>query len=141
MVREGTRRRAVGLVVAVVAVVAIGAALLLTGILKPNLHRDLTPTSVAELGEGGDPLTLVVLFPWPEEGFCSGQFRVTAQETSSTVTISQVHDTDPLFSLHRDCGGIGVRDGLASAEVTLQAPLGDRPVGRAVDGARLDVRG
>ncbi len=57
------------------------------------------------------------------------------------VVISQVRDQDPLFSLVRSCSGIGVRDGLASTEVSLRSPLGNRPVYRAVDGVRLEVRG
>jgi hypothetical protein len=126
--------------VATVLGAAVLAALLLTGILTPNFHRDLTPASVAVLGEGGDPLALAVLFPWAEEGYCSGQFRVTAQETPSRVTISQVRNEDPLFSLERTCAGIGVSGGLASTEVILQSPLANRAVYRAVDGARLAVR-
>ena len=126
--------------VAAVLGVALVAALLLTGILKPNLHRDLTPTSVAQLGGGGDPLAQGLLFPWADEGFCSGPFRVTAQETQSTVTISQVSNTDPLFSLVRSCDGIGVSGGLASTDLILTSPLANRTVYRAVDGARLEVR-
>lgn len=90
-------------------------------------------------GEGGGARSLVVLFPWSEEGYCAKQFRVSVTESPTRVTVGQVHE-GPLFSVERTCEGIGVAGGLASVSATLEQPLRDRPVYRAVDVARLGVR-
>jgi hypothetical protein len=97
----------------------------------------LRPLQVRTLGEGGDPLVVSVMFQWPEEGFCSGQFTVTARESKSTVSLSEVKG----FRMPPDtpCAGLGTLDGLASAVLTLEAPLGDRAVTRAVDGRSVPV--
>jgi hypothetical protein len=136
-----SRRRPLIIVAAVlVTAAALVAVLLAADVLRPNLDRDLTPSAVALPGEGADPLALYVVFPWPEEGFCSGQFQVTAEETATRVTISQVRNRDPLFSWSRSCAGIGTVGGTAAVDVILEQPLGERAVHRAVDGIRLDVR-
>lgn len=47
----------------------------------------LLPTEVHTLGEYGDPLVVYVIFPWGEDGVCSGQFTVSAVESASSVVM------------------------------------------------------
>ena len=100
-------------------------------------ERHVEPQSVALLGQGGDPLVGVVRFPWPGDGFCSGQFHVDAAETATQVRVGTV--VSRVTRWNGACAGIGTLDGMASAELRLSAPLGLREVIRATDGAPLPV--
>jgi len=51
---------------------------------------EVAPQAFARLGEGGDPLVIAILFPWSGDGFCSGQFSVSAIETPEEVRVSDV---------------------------------------------------
>jgi hypothetical protein len=94
------------------------------------------PEAVQSLGQGGDPLVVAVLFPWPGGGYCSGQFTVTATETSRQVQVGEVTSREVRGS---SCAGLGTVDGMAAADLALTAPLADREVVRDSDGARLPV--
>lgn len=98
----------------------------------------LQPQSVALLGEGGDPLTVMVMVTWPQDGFCSGQFTVTATETPTQVRVGSVESREYRGS-SINCAGFGTIDGTAAAELQLREPLGERQVIRASDGAVLHV--
>jgi hypothetical protein len=88
----------------VVAFAAVaGATLLVVGVLAwtgigpfrvvPKEYS-LLPTEVHTLGEHGDPLVVYVIFPWEEDGVCSGQFTVSAIESASSEVVSQVKGSD-----------------------------------------------
>ncbi len=135
-------RRLVALPVA--AVLAVAGALALAGHegigpLAPRLGVVVTqvvPEAVLGPGSAGDPLTVTILFPWPEDGFCSGQFTVSATETDAQVRVSDVTSRE---YRRGSCAGLGTKDGTAGVELTLDRPWGGRAVVRAGDGAPLAV--
>lgn len=133
----GNIKALIGLVVLLGALVA---GTMVSGIWRPWIPRELTPTSVALLGEGGDPNVVMVVFPWAERDFCPGQFKVTAAETPTLVTVSQVSNREPSIRLVGGCAGVGSDGVSASVELRLAGPLGDREVVRAVDGQQLPVK-
>lgn len=96
----------------------------------------IQPRFASPLGESGDPLVVMIGFPWAEDGYCSGQFQVKATETPMEVrvgtVISRTYSRVP-------CAGIGTYAGQAWAELTLRSPLGARTVIRASDGVVLPV--
>ena len=96
--------------------------------------KNLAPDAYAIPGEGVDPLVIAVLFHWPEDGFCSGQFSVSATETAEEVRVSDVTSREYRGG---SCAGLGTVNGTAGAELTLAAPLGTRKVVRASDGTVL----
>ena len=100
-------------------------------------ERRVEPRSVALLGQGGDPLVVMVRFPWPGDGFCSGQFHVEATESATQVRVGTV--VSRVTRWGGTCAGLGTVDGMAAAELRLSTPLGLREVVRARDGARLPV--
>jgi hypothetical protein len=97
---------------------------------------EATPQAAARLGEGGDPLVIAILFPWPGDGYCSGQFSVSATETEEEVRVSDVISREYRGG---SCAGLGTVGGMAGADLTLAAPLGQRKVVRASDGVTLTV--
>jgi hypothetical protein len=42
------------------------------------------------LGEGGDPLVVMIGVTWTKNGYCSGQFKVQATETATEVRVGTV---------------------------------------------------
>jgi hypothetical protein len=94
----------------------------------------LKPQSYSTLGEGGDPLVLVISVTWTKDGYCSGQFTVEATETRTEVRVGSVVSREHSKG---DCAGLGTVDNTASAALHLASPLGDRAVIRDSDGARL----
>lgn len=98
---------------------------------------ELEPQQVRLLGEGGDPLVIAIGVHWPKEGYCSGQFTVRASETATEVRVDNVISREHSKGL---CDGLGTADQTAWADRTLAAPLGDREVVRASDGARLPIK-
>lgn len=101
---------------------------------------ELQPQRVRLLGEHGDPLVILIGVHWTKAGYCSGQFSVKATETATQVRVENVISREDSKGI---CAGIGTADETAWADVILAAPLGDRPVVRTSDGARLpvDIRG
>jgi len=95
---------------------------------------EVAPVGFAELGPSGDPLVINVLIPWPEDGYCSGQFTVSAIQSDQEVRVSQV--TSRVFR-GGGCAGLGTWKGTAVAQLTLESPLGQRKVVRASDGTPL----
>jgi hypothetical protein len=83
--------------------------------------------------QGVDPRIVQVGVPWTQEGWCVGEFRVKASETSSEVKVDSVIDRQ---SAHGFCAGVGAVNNMAWAELQLNAPLGTRPVVRG-DGTTL----
>ena len=98
----------------------------------------VTPAFVAALGPGGDPRVVDVVFPWPEVSYCSGQFTIRAQESSTAVVVSQVRSRMPRGNV--SCPGLATFHGCAAVPLELTRPLGDRSVTRAVDGVSLEQR-
>jgi len=96
---------------------------------------EVTPVAFAEPRPGGDPLVISVLIPWSEDGYCSGQFTVSAIQTDQEVRVSPV--TSRVLRGVAGCAGLGTVKGMATAELTLEYPLGQRRVIRASDGTPL----
>ena len=133
---------------AAVAVVAVGLvvalALVLAGYegrgpLAGRLSVTVThvqPVGIRDPGTSGGPLTLLVVLPWPREGFCAGQFTVSVRESDRQVQVGEVTSVE-----HRNgsCAGLGTLNGRAAVAASLTTPLGDRAVVRASDGAPLPV--
>jgi hypothetical protein len=97
--------------------------------------KRVAPEAFATPGESADPLVIAVLFHWPDDGFCSGQFSVSATETAEEVRVSDV--TSREYRGGGGCAGLGTVSGMAGAELTLAAPLGTRKLVRASDGTVL----
>jgi hypothetical protein len=98
--------------------------------------EQLTPDTVLLPGPGMDPLVVTVGFKWPKPGYCVGEFHVAATETDARVIVSQVQRRVPRGDL--PCAGVG-SSGRAFVPLRLKAPLGVRPMFRAVDGKQLTV--
>ncbi len=96
--------------------------------------KRVAPEAYAIPGEGADPLVIAVLFHWPEDGFCSGQFSVSATETDDEVRVSDVTSREYRGG---SCAGLGTVNGMAGAELALAEPLGTRKLVRASDGTVL----
>ncbi len=92
----------------------------------------------AELGQGGDPLVIMIGVAWAADGYCSGQFTVRAAESAAEIRVSAV--VEQVMPQGSACAGLGSVDGTARAPLRLAAPLGDRPVIRDSDGLRLPDR-
>jgi hypothetical protein len=73
---------------------------------------------------------------WTNAGYCEGQFTVKATETASQVRVDDVISREHSNS---SCAGFGTDDETVWVDLTLAAPLGDRELVRASDGARLPV--
>lgn len=96
----------------------------------------LEPQSVMLLPAGNDPRQVQVSVKWLKDGWCVGQFRAQATETTTQVRLGPVIDHE---YPHGPCAGVGSVGNLAWADLTLKAPLGQRSVVRASDGATLPV--
>lgn len=128
----------------VAVILLVGAGLVAAGYLGRGPLAALAGVRVTHvevegvrgLSTSGDPLVLVVVFPWPHDGFCSGQFTASVQETDREVRVGQVTSVE-----HRGgaCAGLGTQNGWAGASLTLDRPVGTRAVVRASDGALLPV--
>ena len=137
--------RARGPVIGVVVAVVVGGGLALAGAqgigpLGAALGTEVTQVAaqtVALLGESGDPNVIILKFPWPKDGYCSGQFTVPVTETGDQVRVGDV--TSRLRQRGGSCAGLGTDNGMAGVDVLLAAPLGDRTVVRASDGRPLPV--
>lgn len=97
----------------------------------------LEPQRVSVLGQGGDPLVLMVGVTWTEEGYCDGQFEVHATESATEVRIGTVVSREEPGML---CAGLGTAGNTAWTSVYLAAPLGERQAVRESDGFVLPVR-
>jgi hypothetical protein len=134
-----TRPRLIA-VAATALVVGTVAAVVFLGVQQLARSRvtevSLQPQAVRLLGEGGDPLVVMVGVTWREDGYCSGQFHVKATETTTEVRVGTV--VSRLYS-NRACAGLGTVNNMAWAELTLASPLGMRVVVRNSDGVVLPV--
>jgi hypothetical protein len=97
----------------------------------------LQPQAAMLLGEGGDPLVVMIGVPWSKDGYCSGQFTVSGTETATEVRVGTVVSIEHSTG---GCAGLGTADHTAWAPLRLTSPLGDRVIVRDSDGARLPVR-
>jgi len=99
----------------------------------------LRPVSAKTGGAYMDPNVLFVGFPWAEDEFCEGSFEVSAVETPTRVTVSEVTRFVSLALVQsRAC--VGHMGDTGYATVDLAQPLGDREVVRASDGQSLPVQ-
>jgi hypothetical protein len=87
-------------------------------------------------GGPGDTIDFSVLFAWTEGGYCVGQFRVTATETTTQVRVGPVISRRYLYGA---CAGLGTTENVASVELKLTSPVGKRAVVRNSDGVALPV--
>lgn len=94
------------------------------------------PVAVRLLGEGADPLVIMIGVRWTTDGYCGGQFTVQATQTQTEVRVGTVTSREYHYGM---CPGLGTVDGMAWAHLELTSPLGDRPVVRDSDGTRLPV--
>ena len=94
----------------------------------------LQPEAVQGLGQGGDPLVVLVLFRCPDGRYCSGQFTATASETDQQVRVSDV--TSREFR-GVGCAGLRTVNGRATTNLELTKPPADREVVRVSDSTRL----
>jgi hypothetical protein len=141
--RPSSRRSLQGAVLVLVLLVGLGlagAGYTGSGPLARWLgyeRQTLTPIGVQVPGEAGDPLVIGIAVRWTEQGWCIGQFSVTAVETATEVRVGQVRS-----ELRRNgfCSGLGTILDRAWADLRLRQPLGDRRVVRASDGAVLLTR-
>jgi hypothetical protein len=99
-------------------------------------ETQLQPQVIRLLGEGGDPLVVMVGVTWTKDGYCSGQFTATATETATEIRTGAIISREYRFE---DCAGIGTTDNMAWAELRLAMPLGNRVVVRESDEVRLPV--
>ena len=97
-------------------------------------HR---PVAIRLLGQGGDPLVIMVGIEWHSDGWCSGQLTVTAAETSTEVRVFDVVDSTPPRG--GECAGLGSDGRMAWVDLTMSAPLGARTAVRAADGYVLPI--
>ncbi|WP_326999705.1 hypothetical protein OHA72_31765 [Dactylosporangium sp. NBC_01737] len=95
------------------------------------------PVAIRFLGEGGDPLVIMVGIEWHADGWCSGQFVVTAAETSTEVRVFDVVSRTPRGN--GGCAGLGSDGRTAWVDLTMSAPLGARTAVRAADGHVLPI--
>lgn len=136
MIRKQTWSVVVTAVLVPVAVVLVCLGCLGLGPLWAIGATGIEPESVGLLGQGGDPRVVVIGFPWDEEGFCTGTFRVDVSETATEVRVGTVRAERWHIGA---CAGLGTVDGHAAVEARLAAPLGDRRAIRASDGAQLAI--
>lgn len=132
-----TQRRwllGIAAVLILVALVLFGLGRLGRGPMSQVETTSIEPQRYRLLGEGGDPNVVVLIFPWGEEGFCSGQFRADVTETATEIRVGPVIGRTVHLGA---CAGLGTDNGMAGVEVFLSAPLGNRRVIRAGDGAEL----
>jgi hypothetical protein len=129
----------------IAVVVTAGACLVFAGwhgngpfaALKVDEETRHQPEVVLTLGEGGDPLVVMIGFAWFEEGYCSGQFHVSATETPTEVRVGTV--IGRILNRYGSCAGLGTSNNRAWAELRLETPLGNRRVVRDSDGAVLPI--
>jgi hypothetical protein len=112
----------------------VAAALWFGAAIGPGETRH-RPTAYTLLGEGGAPNVIMIGFGWPHDGYCSGQFQVTAAETVTEVRVYDVVNRPPRGG--GGCAGLGSDGVTAWAGLELSKPLGDRKVVRAEDGEGL----
>jgi hypothetical protein len=128
---------------------AVGSAiaLVLVAVTAAYLHRDawfpsgvtktsIQPLFVSPVGDGTDPRGVQVAFTWMQNGYCLGQFHVTATETATQVRVSPVVSTTYADG---NCAGVGSSGKWAWTPLTLASPLGNRRVIRESDGVALPV--
>jgi len=94
-------------------------------------ERAIRPELVS-LQDGGTRIG----FTWRGGGYCAGQFKVTATETATEVTVGDVISRE--YS-RGACAGLGTTDSIAWVPLTLAGPLGSRSVVRQSDGVALPV--
>jgi hypothetical protein len=114
-----------------------GAGTAGVGPLAPSLgyvEIHMSPVGAQPLGSSR---TLSVAVAWPEDGYCSGQFSVEFEESSTEVRLADVIGrSDRNYWNPSPCVGVGTAHGLAWVDVELNEPLGDRVV---LDGLGVEV--
>lgn len=116
----------------------LAACAMLAGVAACSDHVTVTqlePQSYRMLGEGGDPLVILIGVTWTKDGYCPGQFRVEGTETTTEVRVGYVTSREHSRGA---CAGVGTVNSTAWADLHLTSPLGDRAVIRDSDGARLE---
>jgi len=129
-----TTKRQVLIVAAIACVALLVAGLLWPDRVEETRHQ---PEAVRLLGEGGDPLVIMIGVTWSQEGYCSGQFSVQATETASEVRVGTVVSRESRGG--GGCAGLGTLNGMAWTDLRLASPLDRRVVVRASDGQRLPI--
>jgi hypothetical protein len=130
------RLRLTVLAAGLTVVVALGITAV--WLMSRSVVTELPPERISTLGEGGDPLVIMIGVPWREDGYCTGQFTVTATESAAEIRVSTVQSRAKGSGT---CAEVGTEDNFAWAPLHLQIPLGGRSVLRASDGKLLPVTG
>ena len=139
---SSTHRHGFNVAAAFALALVAAAALLFSAQQARTLTRETVfqPNAMKLLGEGGDPRVILVGVTWTDDGYCPGEFHVSATETASEVKVGMVVRRTVLFGAG-PCAGVGTVDNTAWAELRLASPLGSRIVIRESDGVVLPVRG
>jgi hypothetical protein len=145
--RSGRGRATLGVGIAVVLVAAATAVYLvrdrlLTGpvseqsIKGPVSEQSIKPEFISPIGLDGSLVNVYVGFPWAEQGYCVGQFQVSASETSAQISVGAV-----ISRTYRQgiCADVGSNGRWTTAPLSLKAPIGKRAVVRRSDGVALPV--
>src|SRR5260370_20650765 len=98
------------------------------------MDTSIRPESLSA-GGFGDTTDYRVFFTWTEDGYCVGQFHVTATETATQVRVGPVISRRYLYG--GICAGVGTVENVASVGLNLTSALGKPAVVRASDGAPL----
>ncbi len=95
------------------------------------------PVEAVAVGRTPDPTVVVIFIRWTEPGWCFGEFVAVASETPTQVRLDRVVDRSGGGSV--GCAGVGTVNNLASADLRLKTPLGQRSVMRGSDGYLLPI--
>lgn len=106
-------------------------------LIQPQFIDTSIPPESLSPGGFGDTTDFNVFFTWTEDGYCVGQFHVTATETTTQVKVGPVISRRYLYG--RACAGVGTVENVASVELKLASPLVKREVVRESDGVPLPV--
>ena len=134
--RDGRRLRHLGLLLACVMLAGVAACTVGPFARGRVTETYLQPQAIRLLGEGGDPLVVMVGVLWAKDGYCSGQFTARATETATEIRVGTVKSREHSSG---DCAGVGTWEDMAFAELRLASPVGDRVVVRDSDGASLPI--
>lgn len=137
-VRSGQGRAILGVGIAVVVVASATAVYLFRDGLfnRPVSEQSIQPEFITPVGSDGSIATVDVGFPWAEQGYCAGQFQVSASETSTVISVGSVISRTYTEGI---CAGMGSNGIWATAPLSLKSAIGKRSVIRKSDGVALPV--
>ena len=95
LMRSGQHRAILSVGIAVVVVASATAVYLVRDRLftGPVSEQSIQPEFITPIGSDGSLVNVDVGFPWSEQGYCAGQFQVSASETSIEVSVGSVNES------------------------------------------------